>query len=263
MIEIHLPFGHPWAELIEQHEILSSTNDRAKELARDGAPEGTVVISEAQTAGRGRLGRSFHSPGGSGLYLSVILRPGCPPARLMHLTCAAAVAASNAIEDATGFRPGIKWINDLVADGKKLGGILTELSIDPQTGLVDWAIVGVGINCSHWAGDFPQELQCIACSLTQVTGQAVDRGRLATAMLLRLRQIRIILLSQQADIMARYRQHCVTLGRPVTVICGKEQRSAVALDVDSDGALLVDFGDGCPQAVNSGEVSVRGLFGYT
>ena len=245
--------------MIERHETIGSTNDRAKELARAGAPEGTIVLAEAQSAGRGRLGRSFHSPSRDGIYLSLILRPNCPPAKIMHLTCAVGVAACDAIEDVTGFRPGIKWINDLVANGKKLGGILTELSIDSKTGLVDWVVVGIGINCNQ--SDFPPELAGIACSLAQITGLAVDRSQLAEMLILQLHQIAPMLLSAQAEIMARYRANCVTIGQDVTVI-GSDSRRAKALDVTDSGALLVDYGDGVAQAVNSGEVSVRGLLGY-
>ena len=111
-----LPSDHPWRERIQVHEVLDSTNSYAKELARQGAAEGTVVIAGHQTAGRGRLGRSFHSPKNTGLYFSLILRPDCPADQLMHLTCAAAVASCDAVERACGLRPGIKWINDLTME---------------------------------------------------------------------------------------------------------------------------------------------------
>lgn len=246
--------------MIEYHQSIDSTNNRAKELARCNMPEGTAVVSRGQTAGRGRLGRSFHSPEGQGLYFSLILRPNCSPAQLMHLTCAVAVASCDAIEEVTGFRPGIKWINDLIARGKKLGGILTELSVSPATGLVEWAVVGTGINLCQT--EFPPELSEIACSLTQVIGSAPDTNRLTQALLDRLMQMSQQLLSHRADIMDGYRRDCVTLGKKIAVI-GAETRQATALDVADDGALLVDYGDGIPQKVNVGEVSVRGLMGYT
>ncbi len=250
--------GHPWQEQIEYHGCIDSTNTRAKELAKNGAPEGTVVIADQQTAGRGRLGRSFHSPAGSGLYLSLILRPGCAPAQLMHLTCAVAVAACDAIKAATGTRPGIKWINDLVLGHKKLGGILTELSISPD-GLVDYVIVGIGINCGQT--DFPEELRPIACSLA-MAGLDADRPRLAAQLIIALEKMSRELLPKKDAIMDRYRQDCVTLGQEVTVIQGNAQRRGKALSIDDDGALVVAFEDGQVKAVNSGEVSVRGLFGY-
>lgn len=246
--------------MIERHETIDSTNNRAKELARSGAPEGTVVISRAQTSGRGRLGRSFHSPQGQGLYLSLILRPNCPADQLMHLTCAVAVASCDGIYDVTGFRPSIKWINDLIAHGEKLGGILTELSISPSTGLVEWAVVGIGINCAQQS--FPPELADIACSLAQITGSSPDLGRLEQALLDRLLQINSVLLTQQSYIMDRYRQNCITIGRQIQVL-GAQSQQATALDVADDGALLVDYGNGFPEKVTVGEVSIRGLMGYT
>ena len=119
----HLPPAHPWGQTLYYRDTIPSTNTEAKAMAAAGAPHGTVILADSQTAGRGRLGRSFCSPADSGIYMSVILRPACPPAALMHLTCAAGVAVCNAVETAVGIRPGIKWINDLVLRGKKLGGI--------------------------------------------------------------------------------------------------------------------------------------------
>ncbi len=247
-----------WADKIEYHECIGSTNVRAKELAKSGAPKGTVVIANSQTAGRGRLGRSFHSPAGDGLYLSLILRPQCPPAQLMHLTCAVAVAACDAVQATTGVRPGVKWINDLVLGRKKLGGILAELSVDPKTGLVDYAIIGIGINCGQTA--FPEELQPIATSLA-MAGYPVDRAKLAAELIRSLDRLGQE-LSDKTAIMARYRENCVTLGQRITVIQGESRQPGTAVGLDDEGALLVDFGNGPPKAVNSGEVSVRGLFGY-
>ena len=128
-------------------ETIESTNTEAKKIAKDGVPHGTTLVADRQTGGRGRMGRSFASPAGMGIYLSMILRPECRAPELMHLTCAVAVAVCNAIEEVTGFRPCVKWINDLIAKEKKLGGILTELALLPGTDKVDYAIVGIGINC--------------------------------------------------------------------------------------------------------------------
>ena len=170
---------HPWGQLLHCHSITTSTNDLAKALAKEGASEGTVVVAAEQTAGRGRLGRSFHAPAGLGLYFSLILRPQCPPEQLLHLTCAAAVAACDSVERCAGFRPQIKWTNDLVVEGHKLGGILTELSVNSKTGLVEWAVIGIGINCGHSKEDFPPELQDMATSLLQITGQKISPAKLA------------------------------------------------------------------------------------
>lgn len=245
--------------MIHRFDSLDSTNVRAKAMALEGAPHGTVVIADHQTAGRGRLGRSFHSPAGSGIYMSIILRPECPPTELMHLTCAVAVAVCDGVEDALGFRPGIKWINDLVAGGKKLAGILTELHIAPTSGLVDHAIVGIGLNCDQRPEDFPPELRSTACSAAMITGGPVHREALIQAI---IRQIRAMELGEKAAILRRYRRDCVTLGKEVAVIRGDTTRYGTALDVDENGALIVRFSDAHQEAVDSGEVSVRGLCGY-
>lgn len=255
----HLPGDLPWQ--VHWYDRLDSTNTEAKRLAQAGAPHGTILIAGQQTAGRGRMGRSFASPAGLGLYLSLILRPNCTAENLMHLTCAAGVAACNAVEAVTGYRPGIKWINDLVAGTKKLGGILTELSVDAGTGLVGYGIIGIGINCNHLPEDFPPELRDIAVSLRTVTGKAADIPHLAAALICALFETNCHLLSDRDIIMAAYRKHCVTLGKPVRVI-GQETRNATALDIDPAGSLIVRYEDGTVDTVSSGEVSVRGLFGY-
>lgn len=258
MILSHLSQDHLWQERIHYYNVIDSTNTQAKRMAAAGAPALTVLIADSQTGGRGRLGRSFLSPAGSGIYMSMILRPGVPPAELMHLTCAAAVAACDAVEQTLGFRPGIKWINDLVVDGKKLAGILTELSIDPKTSLVDWAIVGIGLNCNE--RQFPPELADIACSAAMVTGQSIDRSELSAALIDALSKMDLL---HPQETMAIYRHDCVTLGREVTVIRGEQQRNGQAVEIRQDGALRVQYPDGETENINSGEVSVRGLFGYT
>lgn len=255
--------NHPWREHLHYQSCTASTNDLAKALARDGAPEGTVVVAAEQTAGRGRMGRSFHAPAGLGLYFSLILRPQCPPEQLLHLTCAAAVAACDSVETCTGFRPHVKWINDLVAEGHKLGGILTELSISSKTGLVEWAVVGIGINCGHRKEDFPPELQDIATSLLQITGKAFSPGALAAHLMQAFYHLNSDLLTHKADILDTYRQDCMTLGQKVVLQRGEEKHYGTALDLDDDGGLLVQFDNGITETVQSGEISVRGLYGYT
>lgn len=253
----HLPGDFPWQ--VHWFDTIDSTNDRAKVMALEGAPHGTVLIAGHQTKGRGRMGRTFCSPKGQGIYLSVILRPDCCARELMHLTCAAGVAMCDAIESVTGYRPGIKWINDLVAQGKKLGGILTELSVDSQSGKVQHAIIGIGINCCQAREDFPSEIQDIAISLKTVTGQAVDPAVLATAM---IRCLHHMDLSKKAEILAAYEKDCITVGKEIVLLRGAEKRYGTATGIDEDGSLLVTFPDGTTQAVNSGEVSIRGMYGY-
>lgn len=261
-IQGFLPKSHPWAESILCFDTIDSTNTHAKALASAGAPHGTVLLANHQTGGRGRLGRRFHSPAGSGMYLSVILRPNCPPAELMHLTCAAGCAMCDAVEETAGIRPGIKWINDLVWNKQKLGGILAELSINPNNGLVDYAIVGIGINCTQKTADFPSEIREIATSLHMITGRIIDRNRLAAAMILSLFRMSETLLREKHAIMAHYRADCVTLGKEVCVHRFDEICHGTAVNTDDDGALVVRFADGHHETISAGEVSIRGMYGY-
>ncbi len=250
-----------WQDSLLWFDSIDSTNTRARELAAKGAPHGTVLIADHQTGGRGRRGRSFHSPSGSGIYMSVILRPNCLPAELMHLTCAAAVAMCDAVENSCGIRPGIKWTNDLVYGKRKLAGILTELGLSPK-GTVDFAIIGIGINCCQEETDFPEDIRSIAGSLQSVTGHPICREQVAAAMMDAMHRMDKNLLTGKDGILRRYRADCVTLGKEVSVVKADGQiRHGTALDIDAEGALIVQFAHGT-ETVNSGEVSVRGMYGY-
>lgn len=252
----------PWQDSLLWFDTIDSTNTRAKLLAAQGAPHGTLLIADHQTGGQGRRGRSFHSPAGTGIYMSLIIRPNCAPAELMHLTCAAAVAMCDAVEDAVGIRPGIKWTNDLVWGKRKLAGILTELSLTPR-GMVDYAVIGIGINCCQTESDFPEDIRPIAGSLASVTGREIDRAKVAAAMADALYRMDRQLLVGKADMLSRYRRDCVTLGQEVSVLrADGSVRHGTALDIDQEGALLIRFDDGHSELVNSGEVSVRGMYGY-
>ncbi len=256
-----LPPGHPWGQHLHYLETIDSTNTCAKELARQGAPEGTTVIAGMQTGGRGRLGRSFSSPAGCGVYLSVILRPGCKPEALMHLTCAAGVAAAEAVESAAGLRPGIKWTNDLVVGKRKLGGILTELSVSPETGLTDFAVVGIGINCLQGADDFPPEIRDMACSLSTL-GRPCSPALVCARLMEALHRLRTRLLPGKADIMAQFTKDCVTVGQEISILSPLEVRHGRAIGVDENGGLQVQLPDGSRETITSGEVSIRGMYGY-
>lgn len=241
---------------------VGSTNTLLKEMARQGAPAGTVLVADRQTGGRGRLGRTFLSPGGVGVYLSALIRPDCAPGELMHLTCATAVAMCNAVEAAFGFRPGIKWTNDLVVGNKKLGGILTELTLDPKTSRVAGAIIGVGINCGQLSADFDPSIRDMATSVRLVLGRETDRNVLIAEMVRALEQMDRGLLHSPAAMLERYKQDCITLGQAVSIVRGDEVRHAAALDIDTEGGLIVRYDSGEIGTVTSGEVSVRGLYGY-
>lgn len=252
---------YPWKEHFQWFDEIDSTNDYLKRIARQGAPHGTVAIADHQTGGHGRRGRTFLSPEGVGIYLSMLIRPNCSVQDLMHLTCATAVAMCDAVEASAGFRPGIKWTNDLVYGKRKLGGILTELGFTPQ-GQVDYAIIGVGINCCQQQSDFAPEIRDIAGSLAMVSGQIIHRSRVAAAMMDALYRMDQTLLTQKENMLCRYRENCITLNQEISLVRGDEVRHGYALSVDDEGALIVRFSDGHTEAVNSGEVSVRGMYGY-
>ena len=260
-IEALLPADHPWKNHILVYDTLPSTNDLAKTLARQGAPQGTVILARNQTQGRGRMGRFFHSPQDSGIYMSLILRPHCPPTELMHLTCAVGWAMCQAVEAATGLRPGIKWINDLVYGKRKLGGILTELGFD-RSGRASYAIVGIGINCLQAQEDFPPELRDIAGSLAMFCPEAPEPATLAAHMLLCLENMSRNLLTDRQQLLEQYRQCCVTLGQQVIIWRNGQKLEALAVDIDDAGGLMVRFADGREETVTAGEVSVRGMYGY-
>lgn len=248
---------HPWKDRLHWFDTIDSTNTEAKRMAQKGAPHGTVLLAHRQTGGRGRMGRSFSSPAGMGIYLSVILRPECRAEQLMHLTCATAVAMCDAVETVTGFRPGVKWINDLIADGKKLGGILTELSILPGSDKIDFAVVGIGINCNQTPLDFSGEIRDIAISLQTATQKPVQRCQLAAGMIEALWKMSETLLIGEPEIMEQYKADCITLGQDIYLLRSGQKLPCHALDLDQEGALIVQHPDGSVETVCSGEVSVR------
>ena len=205
------------------------------------------------------MGRSFQSPEGKGIYLSVILRPNCPPEQLMHLTCAAGVAMLEAVEKVAGIRPGLKWINDLVIGRKKLGGILVEMSVDK--GMVDYAVIGIGINCLQQEEDFDPQIREIATSLL-LCGKTILPQMLAAAMVESLHKMSLALFNEKDRLMEIYKANCITLGKEIQVLRYDSTRPGIAIDLDADGGLCVQYPDGTRETVSFGEVSVRGMYGY-
>lgn len=253
---------HPWGQHLQLMETVDSTNTVLKRLAEEGAPEGTAVLANQQTGGKGRLGRSFLSPPSMGLYASFLLRPAVQPAQLLHLTPMAAVAAVHAVEAACGIRPGIKWTNDLVLGRKKMAGILTELSVEAETGRIQSVVVGIGLNCSQTPEDFPPELRTMATSLKAAGCDPVDRNRLAAELVRSMHRLSEELLTGKKQWMDQYARDCITIGQDVRIVCGEQEQFAHAEGVDENGALLVVHRDGRRQTIASGEVSVRGMYGY-
>lgn len=244
-------------------DTVDSTNTFAKKLAIAGAPDGAVVISNNQTAGRGRMGRSFQSPKDKGIYLTALLRPDLPPQRLMPVTAMAGVAVCDTVEKVCGVRPGLKWPNDPVLGGRKLCGILTELSLEGETGRLQYMVVGIGINACQTAEDFSPDVAAFATSLASYLGHPVSRPALAAALVKELERVYLTLLTGDlTEYLDAYRRDCVNLGKQVQLVNGDSREVVTAVDIDPDFGLVVRAADGTERVVRSGEVSVRGLYGY-
>lgn len=254
--------GHPWRDRITVLETVDSTNNLAKREAIRGAPHGSIYLSDEQTGGRGRPGRSFASPRGVGLYLSALLRPDCLPTQVGHVTAMAAVAGCNAVERVCGVRPAIKWTNDLILGERKLCGILTEMGAEWESGTLEYLVVGIGINCNHRGTDFPEDTRQKAVSLWQYLGRRVDRCALAAALIQELCHMSLGILTEKPAWIAQYARDCLTIGRQVRIIRSGSVRTAEATGIDENGALLVRYDNGETGVVFAGEVSVRGANGY-
>lgn len=243
-------------------ETVDSTNNYLRTLAQNGAPDGQTVVSNKQTGGKGRLGRSFHSPENKGVYLSMLMRPESLPAETSNITAWVAVAMCSAVEAACGVRPGIKWVNDLVMNGKKICGILTEMSLESETNHIQYLITGIGINANHDEADFPEDIRNIASSIAVETGSKISRAALAREMILALDRLRADWPHEKQKYLSAYRRDCVTLGKEVRFVRNGTEFTAFAEDIDDCFGLVVRFSDGRLESLTSGEVSVRGLYGY-
>ena len=242
---------------------IDSTNTYAKQIALEGAVDGTVVVANCQTSGRGRMDRSFQSPRDKGIYLTVLLRPDLPTERLMPVTALAGVAVCRAVEQACGVRPGLKWPNDPVLGGRKLCGILTELSVEAETGRLQYLVLGIGINVLHTAEDFSPDVAAMATSLAMELGRPVSRPALAAALIGELDKLYTSLRAGDlSDYLAEYRRDCVNLGKTVQLLSPAGRETVTAVDVDPEFGLVVRRPDGTEKTVRSGEVSVRGMYGY-
>lgn len=241
---------------------IDSTNSEVKRRAMAGAESGLVVVAEEQTAGRGRRGRSFHSPKDTGLYLSFLLRPHCTVEELCDLTPRMAVAVAEGISACCGAEAGIKWTNDLILNGKKISGILTELSLESDSNFVEYVVVGIGINVNHQKGDFPAELEDFTSSIAMETGQTWRRAELCRHILLALSQWIEGYPGNKSDCLEKYRKACITLGKEVQVLTGDQRRRGTALEIDDDFRLLMRYDDGEEAFLSAGEVSIRGMYGY-
>lgn len=259
-IYAHLPEKR--RESVRCFDLLDSTNSYLKREAVSGAEHGLCAIANEQTAGRGRSGRSFFSKADCGIYLSMLLRPHCLPQNAMTITAHTAVAVCRAIRNACGVETGIKWTNDIVLGSRKLCGILTEITLEGETGLIDSVVIGIGVNVNYAPEDFPPELRDVAGSIYSETGVRADRAKLAAEMVLSLDEMSEAWSRDPRAWLEEYRRLCVTTGREVRVLRGDTEKNAFALEITDDFALRVRYDDGTEEVLNSGEVSVRGLFGY-
>ena len=238
---------------MEIHPELDSTNNRAKQLAAQGAPHGTLVAADSQTAGRGRFSRQFYSPLHSGIYMSLILRPALPAERAVMITSLAAVAAARAIESLADVEVGIKWVNDLYINRRKCCGILCEASMDFESGGLEYVVVGIGVNVARMA--FPEDLKDIATSVGNECGLPVSRNRLIAEIANQIAALYPDLA--EGGFMAESRQRSIVIGKEITVLGSGNPYTATATDIDGQGRLIVRRPDGRTEALNSGEISIK------
>ena len=243
-------------------DVVDSTNTECKRQAMSGAQEGLVVTAEEQTGGRGRRGRGFQSPKGKGLYLSALFRPDLEPGQVSDFTAWVAVAVCDGIEACCGIRPQIKWTNDIILNGKKLVGILTELSLVSETNTLDYMVTGIGVNVNQAVEDFSPEIQEMATSLSMVLGRPVRRADLAAQIILALDRMYAGYPEDRAEYLKKYRAGCITTGHQVQLITPAARRQAFALEIDDDFNLVVELYNGKKETISAGEVSVRGMYGY-
>ena len=235
---------------------VDSTNRRARQLAAEGAPHGTLVIADEQTAGRGSRGRGWISPAGEGVFMSLILRPQAHPSQVAGLSLQAALATARAIARVTGLDARIKWPNDIVCGGKKVCGMLLEMNADEQS--VHDVVAGIGINVHQ--REFPPEIAQTAASLDLLTGTSVNRAALVRAFLQEFETVSS--MAQAGTLMDAYRERSATLAQRVQVIAPAEVFTGTALEVTDSGSLIVLDEQGQRREVLAADVSVRGLMGY-
>ena len=240
-------------------QTTGSTNADAKAEAEKGAPEGTLVVAERQEAGRGRRGRQWYSPEGSNLYFTLLMRPSCEPDQACMLTLVMALAVAEAVKE-QGLEAGIKWPNDIVVSGKKVCGILTEMSAEPD--FIHYVVIGTGINVNQEA--FPEEIAATATSLCREKGSRVSRAGLLAAVMGRFESAYARFLENRdlSGIRKDYEGLLLNKDKPVRVLDPKGEYEGIAEGINERGELLVRRRDGRTECVYAGEVSIRGIYGY-
>ncbi len=237
-------------------DSVGSTNDLLREMAKKDKPEGTVVIANEQTAGKGRRGRNFFSPSGSGIYMSILLRPQMQVSDSLYVTTAAAVAVSRAIEKVCGVKTSIKWVNDIYIDDRKVCGILAEAATVPKSPMAQYIILGIGVNLYLPKNGFPSEISSIASSVIKENRKDEEqRAKLAAQIINDFFEIYPSLSND--EIFSEYKSKLFLLGKKVRVISGTEEYEAEVLDIDSEYRLCVKKQDGTTTFLDSGEVSTK------
>lgn len=246
-------------------ESTGSTNPDAKGFAEEGAPHGTTVVADRQTAGRGRRGRSWESPAGKSIYFTIVIRPSFAPDKASMITLVMALSVAEAIHEVTGLNTGIKWPNDIVVNGKKVVGILTEMSMTPEMNEIQFLVAGVGVNVNQEGAEaFPEELRKTATSLKMESGQSIDRAKLLARILERFEEDYDV-FGQALTLSAlkeRYESRLVGRNAVVRVLDPAGEYTGISRGVTDTGELIVERENGERTLVYAGEVSVRGLYGY-
>jgi BirA family biotin operon repressor/biotin-[acetyl-CoA-carboxylase] ligase len=241
---------------IQVFQETSSTNDVVEKLARDGVAEGVVVFAESQTRGRGRLGRKWLSPSGKGLWFSVLLRPDLRPQEATRVTVAAATALARAIHQYSEIEPAIKWPNDILLGGKKVAGVLTELTAEIDR--IRYIVLGIGLNVNFTGGDWPPDLRRLATSLRIETGQPVRRAELAACVLRELdRDYDRVCADDFGSIADEWAAQCATLGQRISIRTGERLITGRAEALDDCGALLLRTDHGHLERIVGGDVTLE------
>ena len=232
-----------------------STNNLLKAEAVRGAVEGTIIAANSQTKGKGRLGRSFYSPADTGVYLSILLRPHkMPPEDAVMITTMAAVAASEAVDAVSGQKTGIKWVNDIILNGKKIAGILTEAAFSSEGKTLEYAVMGIGFNAYEPEGGFPENIKNIAGAIFEEKKKD-NKNMLAAEFIKRF--MLYYKEGKKSGYSEKYREKSLVIGKEISVITAEGGRKARALDVDDACHLLVEYEDGSRENLSTGEISIR------
>jgi BirA family biotin operon repressor/biotin-[acetyl-CoA-carboxylase] ligase len=235
------------------YKTIKSTNQAAKELAQNKNYNNTIIISEEQTEGKGRLGRSFYSPANTGIYMSILMRPKLDINKGLKITSCGALAVCKAIESLTNIKPKIKWVNDIFINEKKVCGILTESSIDFESGAIDYVIIGIGINFSTI--NFPDNISNIACSLFSDNHFKFSRNILISEI---INQFFLLINNiDDKNIIADYKMRSNVLGKEIKIINQNGNFFATAIDIDENGCLIIEKTDKTTSKLNTGEISIR------